>query len=84
MDADTCRDCNDQSDRRRKGLILPSVFPKVAIIPIQIWFFYLAEQEGVFGTKFLAFSKAVDPLSITADSILLPEEKDEKDNFCRS
>ena len=40
--------------------------------------FYLAEQEGVFGTKFLAFSKAVDPLSITADSILLPEEKDEK------
>ena len=38
--------------------------------------FYLAEQEGVFGTKFLAFSKAVDPLSITADSILLPEEKD--------
>ena len=40
--------------------------------------FYLAEQEGVFGTKFLAFSKAVDPLSITTDSILLPEEKDEK------
>lgn len=40
--------------------------------------FCLAEQEGVFGTKFLAFSKAVDPLSITADSILLPEEKDEK------
>ena len=40
--------------------------------------FYLAEQEGVFGTKFLAFSKAVDPLSITADSILLPEDKDEK------
>ncbi len=35
MDADT-RDCNDQSDRRRKSLILPSIFPKVAIIPIQI------------------------------------------------
>ncbi len=40
--------------------------------------FYLAEQEGVLEQNFSPFSKAVDPLSITADSILLPEEKDEK------